>query len=220
MWFLFSHLRLRGAWLRDPFHRLWNDWKLSVSDMGWTTIVNDGLSFLNFRFAPYLSQAFWGQMLEALRSWCQRADVSDVIFSMLYPLICRDKQIDDSPDFGSFEHCRETLLNLPVDQCFARKGCKVAKRSFWAWPVRMWEELRSWHSILAVLMHLGLRTGSFSSDALPLFGPVLAPTAELSMPQRNQRGRQSAARCGNPSAAASSHDTPAPAAGGASARRR
>lgn len=54
----------------------------------------------------------------------------------------------------------EVLRQLPADECFRRKGDKVAMRSFWAWPVRMWKELRSWHSLLVVLIHLGLMDGA------------------------------------------------------------
>ena len=48
-WFLFSHLKCRGAWLRGPFHRMWRDWQLSIADVGWTSTVDEGLVLLNFR---------------------------------------------------------------------------------------------------------------------------------------------------------------------------
>ena len=101
MWFLFSRLRARGAWLRDPFHRMWRDWNLAVGEVGWTSTVHEGLIFLNFRFAPWLSQGFWSQLLEALQSWCEKSHVSDLVFGMLYPLSCQDKQVQDCAAYGA-----------------------------------------------------------------------------------------------------------------------
>eukprot|EP00972_Heterocapsa_arctica_P004787 709308-Heterocapsa_arctica.AAC.1 len=66
---------------------------------------------------------------------------------------------------------QKIFQSISTDLAFVRKGEKCAMRSFYGWPRTMLNIcLPSWHTMLLVLVHLGLKLGHFTADTLPLWG--------------------------------------------------
>jgi hypothetical protein len=77
----------------------------------------------------------------------------------------------EHPAFGTTEHMQKISDSITTDLAFVRKGCKVAMRSFYGWHGQMLNVcLPSWHTLLLVLVHLGLKLGLFTPDNMPLWG--------------------------------------------------
>lgn len=90
---------------------------------------------------------------------------------MLYGRIAKDLDKHTDMTFGSLDHMREFFQGLASDPAFKSKGEKTALRSFWKWPNQMLEViLPSWHSLLLIISHLGLRMGLYTPVACPVLG--------------------------------------------------
>ena len=156
---MLGHLKLRGCWLRDPGHRAWRDFHGAVGDLGWSSLVTESLVAMNFKFAPWLSESFYVQLKDGLESWIAHGSIDNVLFQTLCPKIARDMGEAEHPAFGTIEHMQQISQSISTDLAFVRKGSKVAMRTFYGWPREMLNIcLPSWHTMLLVLVHLGLQT--------------------------------------------------------------
>lgn len=171
LWFLSLALRARVAWLRDPAHRAWNDWKLAMAEAGMDKLKHEGLVLLNFRFAPFMSEGFFAQLKEGLKHWLKVGSLVNELFSMLYGKISKDQGRHTDVTFGALAHMNEIFQGLETDPAFKSKGEKTALRSFWKWPRQMLEIiLPSWYSLFLIITHLGLKMGLFTPAACPVWG--------------------------------------------------
>lgn len=59
LWFICGELQGRVAWLRDPGHRAWNDWRKAAKAMPWHCTLLELLVVTNMPFGPWLSEAFF-----------------------------------------------------------------------------------------------------------------------------------------------------------------
>ena len=177
LWFLFGSLRCRGWWMRDVAHRGWRDFRIAIGECGWTGTIREAQVALNFKFAPYLSNNFFGQLCRGLRDWVEKGSVHNDLFIQLYPSIAADMGQASDPSYGSLEHMVSIFRQIAVDDMFETKGERTAMRSFWKLPKQLGDHLLpAWHSLLLVLLHLGLKMGLYTVDALPIFGKKASGT--------------------------------------------
>lgn len=178
VWFLCAGMRGRILWLRDPSHRAWRDFDLTVTHLGWKSTILEGLFCNNLRFAPWMSESFWAQIKETLEKWIEQDTVDDEIFVALYSKICQDKGRVLDEAYGTREHMQAILIGMRTDALFLSKGTKIAMRSFWGWPRAMQENLiPSWHTLLAILCFFGIKEGWWGKTGLPIW--ERAPTADV-----------------------------------------
>lgn len=118
LWFLSGFCKARVARLRDPAHRAWNDWKLSMTEAGFGKLKHEGLILLTFRFAPFMSEGSFAQLKEGLYHWLQVGSPTDELFTMLYGRIAKDLNKHTYMTFGSHEHMREVFQGLASDPAF------------------------------------------------------------------------------------------------------
>ena len=118
IWFLlgFGKQRVRGGWLRDPGHRRWRNWNLSVDDCGWRPHLQEGLMIMNLAFGPYLSEAWHKMIQESLQAFIRHGGANDHLFMLFYEYICADLDMTDDELFGQLEH-RNKVLGIVVE-CF------------------------------------------------------------------------------------------------------
>ena len=124
--------------------------------------LQEGLLIQHLPFGPWLSEAWHGQIKEALGVFIRDHGSEHPLFLLFYPFICSDKGLKGDEHYGTPEH-RHMVLNLVVaDQCMAKKGSKIALRSFFGWVEAIAEELLpSWHSIGFVCSFIGLMLGHY-----------------------------------------------------------
>ena len=105
-WFTSFKLKLRFAFIRDPFHREWNDVKGALSDNGvWWCVLLSSMLF-NLPFGPWEGGAWWQKSCGAAEAYVARATFASPVFSALYDSICWDQKIKPT---GSAEHRRATI---------------------------------------------------------------------------------------------------------------
>ena len=99
----------------------------------------DVIWLLNFNFAPFKSEAWYGHVTAGLADYVKTASEDDELFVHLYQRICEDHG-DSDGRVGSEEHYRETFRGLQVDTHLNSLGEKV-KWNRWSSVVYTFEKL-------------------------------------------------------------------------------
>lgn len=168
LWFMAGHLRARMGWTRDPGHRGWRDFQNAVNGAGFRMVLLETLVLLNLPFGPWLSEGFYAQMQEAIVVYSRHGSSQDPLFMQMYPKIAHDKRTDDSGEYGTADHEKQTFADFLGDRAWQQKGTKVKLRSFFKWQEAVSEHLLpSWHSRLLLLLWMGLQLGWFAPGELP-----------------------------------------------------
>ena len=173
--YLLGPMKCRGAWLRDPFHRAWNDWKLSCQAMGWWKVVLEGIFLVSLRQGPWLSEAWFQQMREAQEEYMDKASPDCPVFTALYTRIAHDKADEHNPGLGTREHVASTYAGMASSSLCQSKGTHVALKTWFGWTKAMEEFQELWHSMLLMLIVVGLSSGWWKDGLLPLDGHVPLP---------------------------------------------
>lgn len=166
-WFLTGFAQMRGIWLRDPYHRSWNDWKLAVDHSGWKAVKLQGCLIMNLRHGPWLSASWFQQLVEGMEFELCGSGLHDGLFNALYSSIVADHGLDTDADVGSSEHIAMSRRRVAGSDIFRNKGEKVAMRSFYKWVTSMKTFLVHWHEMLLSLLVLGMSAGWFKSGPIP-----------------------------------------------------
>lgn len=168
-YFLTSFAQMRGIWLRDPYHRSWNDWKLAVDHSGWKAVKYQGCLIMNLRHGPWLSSSWWQQLVEGIEFELRQSDMNDSLFGALYSSIIADYKMSGDADAGSAEHIAMVKQRIAVSEIFRNKGGKVAMRSFYKWVRSMKSFLPplARDALLLAGVGLGVRVVQVRPDPIP-----------------------------------------------------
>ena len=79
--FIFQHLRMRGSFYSDPFHRVARDWKLTLQQTGMWGYVQEGQVLLTWLHGPWKSEMWFTNMVDAMDEYlreCGQAEAMGV----------------------------------------------------------------------------------------------------------------------------------------------
>ena len=105
----------------DPFHRGWNDVKLScrrASHYPWKVLLQMVLLY-NLNYSPWGSGAWFFRKQDLMENFMQTRGPSDAWFQSYISKICRERRIEE-PTCPEEE--RELFMSLPYMKNFQRKG--------------------------------------------------------------------------------------------------
>ena len=170
---LVSSLKARVCWLRDPFHREWNDCSLALKAAGlWSNVLVTSLLH-NLPYGPWDGSAWFHRLCDGAAHMCHNGSIRSELFTRLWPAICRDSSM--SP-IQSDEQQQLWLSDLTSADAFLRKGKRTALKRWFSWLGAAQEFDRQWHTILLVILHIGMHTGIYRSAAdTPLWGDTEDP---------------------------------------------
>ena len=157
-WFLALHLKIRIVFIRDPYHRQWNDTRLALTRTGvwWICLVT--IVAFNMPFAPYGSGAFGEQLKEAFRVLLARSDFNNPTFRALYALICKDMGREA---LGTEAHMRMIFEIVTAEDHLLRKGTFIAQRRWFDWVAAVFVQEKVWHSRLFSIILVGQLLGVY-----------------------------------------------------------
>ena len=153
MWWLLYHHRLRLVFLRDPFHRSWNDVCVALKECRlWSVVLLTSVVY-NINYGPWDGSAWWHKLCQGAQAYWERATSSDMLFGAFYTSICRDQgKVDD----GSHEERARLFHNLRDAHLFGAKGPRVALRRWFSWmSAHAWHD-PWWHLRLLMISAIGV----------------------------------------------------------------
>ena len=157
-WFLSFHTKTRIVFIRDIFHREWNDVRLALGDSNAWWIVLLTTVVYNLPYGPWDSQAWWGKMQDASTDYQARAGPTSPLFMVLYEEICQDFKVTahDTP-----QHRAQMFTHMAESKALTTKGAKVALRRWFSWVDAADQHDRVWNTRLLSLVLLGMVTGVY-----------------------------------------------------------
>ena len=171
VWFLVFFSKLRMCFIRDIFHREWNDCRDTLSDVKlWWVIICTTMAF-NLPHGPWESTKFWGTLTGSAIAYCSRASWTSLLFNALYESICSDQGIKDPS--GSPDHRKLIFDNLLVNDSFTKKGAKVMLRRWFSWFDAFAEADKTWHTRVLAYITFGMSSGIYKDlTEVPLWKPA------------------------------------------------
>ena len=157
MWLQYK-VRLRMIFIRDVFHREWNDVSLAVRHTGlWWVVLLSSLAF-NLPFGPWDGSGWWEQLKEGARDLLANAPHGGPLFDALYSALCKDRREEA---LGYLEHTRAVLTEALGSNAFCAKGEKVALRRWFSFFKAAQVHDASWHSRLLAVVYIGIKSGVY-----------------------------------------------------------
>jgi hypothetical protein len=75
--FLLNRMKIRGSIYPDPFHRVCRDWKLALQRSNAWSYVMEGQTLVTWLHGPWKSEAWFGQMTEAMNEYIAECGCSE-----------------------------------------------------------------------------------------------------------------------------------------------
>ena len=190
LFWLYLRLGLRGIWSHDPWHRIWNDLKLSLIAAGLWPVVREMTVVMNSSHGPFEGAAFFQTLKNAMGELHRVSKSDNFFFDYFYEGICQDWGQQHHAEFGTDAHRQMIWETLPHAPCFNKKGTYV-KWSRWATFFDAGEEFRKdWSARLPAMYSFGFRKRWWTSlRESPLFGSFTKDAA-VAAGQREHGGAQ------------------------------
>eukprot|EP00971_Amphidinium_carterae_P052146 1026635-Amphidinium_carterae.4 len=122
---LYQKVGLQGWWVHDPWHRSWNDLRLSIVASGLWGVVREMILCMNHRAGPWERASFFQQTKASMEQMRRYSDCENPFFLHFYPEICKDLGIYNEPGFGTKPHLEKVWQLMLTDRAFKHKGQKV-----------------------------------------------------------------------------------------------
>lgn len=157
-WYLKGPMRIALMDFDDPSHGVQADIKqstLHTQDL-WPRLLLNSVAF-QVDWGPFASSNWYHKIQESGCAYLQKASCADPLFQWLLPRISKDMGLEDqldSPDAAS--QIYEEVFRKAV---LAPKGARLQMSRFMALIDVSAERDKTWHSRLAVLLHMGIELG-------------------------------------------------------------
>ena len=160
--------KTRCLFIRDAFHREWNDCTLALRHCGfWPTMLLSQLVF-NLPHGPWGGAGWYEQLLQGAESLIRHGGASGGLFSALYDNICADIGVAAA---GTHKHKEEVIRFLMDSRVLGKRHEKVATRRWFSWLSAANSNLQAWHSRLLIILFVGIRQGLYKDyKDTPLWG--------------------------------------------------
>ena len=149
-WFLPMHLQCRVIFLRDVYHRCWNDCKLAIQEQGWRWCILQLLLVMNVAFGPWLSESWWVQMQGAAERAITALTPASSLLIAMRPRIMRDV-MDSSPEPAGEDHVQKSFDVMSRAWLWKAKGKRVSPTRWFSWldAYKAFDPI--WYSVLLVV---------------------------------------------------------------------
>ena len=137
LFYIYSHLGVRGSFIGDKPHRWWNDMRAACKQANVWLKVLGCLLLLNLATGPWQGQAHHGTLvgaaLDLFAQGLQRGGRWDDMYPMLYEDIAQDLGLEGSSCFGSASHLKQVWQAASQCKFFSSKGKRVKLGRWMSW---------------------------------------------------------------------------------------
>ena len=118
-WYFTRHLGGRMHFIRDPFHREWNDCKLALQHSKmWNVVLLMMLTF-NVAYGPWEGQGWFSKVRAGALELFSKLVPSDPLWQAFYTAICQD--LGEAPG-PSADHMEEVMKRCSLAEASSLKG--------------------------------------------------------------------------------------------------
>jgi hypothetical protein len=132
--FLEKKLQLNLVPLRDPFHRMWNDFGAAVHKGGFSPVYHHSLFTFNIAYGPFQRSAFFQEMIDMAADLAQTMEGNNPLLLKFWPRILADQGMQDSfGDDTGFAARTRFVERMQLNKSFTIKGPKVSTSRWFSW---------------------------------------------------------------------------------------